>query len=126
MIVLDASALLAFLFRETGHQVVGQHIEDACISTVNLSEVASRFVRDGIDPIPLIELLGETAIQIAPFNTTQAMHAARFLQHTAGLGLSLGDRACLSLAREKQLAALTADAAWKKAADIDIDIVVIR
>ncbi|NOS89744.1 MAG: twitching motility protein PilT [Methylococcaceae bacterium] len=33
MIVLDASALLAYLFEETGHQVVAQYIEDACIST---------------------------------------------------------------------------------------------
>lgn len=53
MIVLDASALLAYLFEETGHQVVAQYIEDACISTVNLCEVAGRLVRDGVDPRPL-------------------------------------------------------------------------
>ncbi len=27
---------------------------DACISTVNLSEVAGRFIRDGIDATPII------------------------------------------------------------------------
>jgi PIN domain nuclease of toxin-antitoxin system len=47
MIVLDASALLAYLFKETGHEIVAKYIEDACISTVNLSEVAGRLIRDG-------------------------------------------------------------------------------
>ena len=55
MIVLDASALLAYLFRESGHQVVVEYIESACISTVNLSEVAGRLIRDGIDPSPFIQ-----------------------------------------------------------------------
>jgi PIN domain nuclease of toxin-antitoxin system len=54
MIVLDASGLLAYLFRETGHELVGKYLEDACISTVNLSEVVGRFVRDGIDAVMLI------------------------------------------------------------------------
>ena len=49
MIVLDASALLAYLFRETGHHIVEKYLESACISTVNLSEVAGRFTRDGLD-----------------------------------------------------------------------------
>jgi len=50
MIALDASALLAFLFREAGHERVGALIDDACLSAVNLSEVIARFVRDGHDP----------------------------------------------------------------------------
>ena len=49
MIVLDASALLAYLFREAGHRIVEKYVESACISTVNLSEVAGRFTRDGMD-----------------------------------------------------------------------------
>ena len=64
MIVLDASALLAFLFRETGHEIVGEHIEEACISTVNMSEVAGRFVRDGIDPAPLLDKILESSILV--------------------------------------------------------------
>lgn len=34
MIVLDASALLAYLFREPGHEMVAQYLESAYISTV--------------------------------------------------------------------------------------------
>lgn len=60
MIVLDASALLAYLFKETGHEIVAKYIEEACISTVNLSEVIGRLIRDGIDPIPLIQQIERT------------------------------------------------------------------
>ena len=53
MMVLDASALLAFLFREPGHDMVAEAMASACISTVNLSEALGRFARDGHDPEPL-------------------------------------------------------------------------
>ncbi len=45
MIALDASALLAFLFREPGHEMVAQKLEESCISSVNLAEVLGRFAR---------------------------------------------------------------------------------
>lgn len=120
MIVLDASALLAYLFEETGYQVVAQHIENACISTVNLSEVAGRLIRDGIDPMPLIQQIGLTSIGIIPFTQTQALYAADFILQTQRYGLSLGDRACLGLAKERQLAVLTADKVWSQLVDIEI------
>jgi len=45
MIALDASALLALLFQEPGHEVVARWMDQACMTTVNLSEVLDRFVR---------------------------------------------------------------------------------
>ena len=125
MIVLDASALLAFLFRETGHEVVGQH-EDACISTVNMSEVAGRFVRDGIDPAPLLDKISASTIQVVPFTLTQAIYAARLLQLTSRFGLSLGDRACLGLAHERGVAVLTADTVWVGLATINVEVMLVR
>ena len=47
MIALDASAFLAFLFREKGYERVGAVLDQACLSTVNLAEVIGRFVQDG-------------------------------------------------------------------------------
>jgi len=120
MIVLDASALLAYLFEETGCQVVAQYIENACISTVNLSEVAGRLIRDNIDPMPLIRQIGRTSISIVPFTETQALYAANFIPQTQRYGLSLGDRACLGLAKERQLAVLTADTVWSQLVDVEI------
>jgi PIN domain nuclease of toxin-antitoxin system len=42
MSVLDASALPAYLFDKLGAPVVTEIIDTACISSVNLSEVATR------------------------------------------------------------------------------------
>lgn len=126
MIVLDASALLAYLFREPGHEMVAQYLEGACISTVNLSEVAGRFIRDGIDATPLIQHVSQTSIEIVPFTQAHALHAAGLIPATKRHGLSLGDRACLGLARERNLAALTADVAWANIVGIGVAVIPIR
>jgi ribonuclease VapC len=126
MIVLDASALLAYLFRETGHEIVEQYIEDACISTVNLSEVAGRFIRDGIDVTPLIQHLEKTSIEIVPFNQEHALHAAELIPLTKPYGLSLGDRACLGLAATRNLVVLTADAVWGEIEGLNVEVITIR
>jgi ribonuclease VapC len=126
MIVLDASALLAYLFREAGHQVVEEYIESTCISTVNLSEVAGRFTRDGIDATLLLQQIQQTSIEIIPFSQLHALHAASLLPHTQRYGLSLGDRACLGLAKERQLPVLTADTVWTELMGIEVEIVQIR
>jgi ribonuclease VapC len=126
MIVLDASALLAYLFRESGHEIVEKYIENACISTVNLSEVAGRFIRDGIDATPVIQHINKTSIEIVPFTQAHALHAADFILKTQRYGLSLGDRACLGLAAARNLAALTADIAWSEIEGIDVKVIQIR
>ncbi|MEI6709340.1 MAG: type II toxin-antitoxin system VapC family toxin [Methylococcales bacterium] len=124
MIVLDASALLAYLFEESGHEIVAQYIENACISTVNLCEVAGRMCRDGVDPQPLLQQLERTAIEVIPFTQTHALYAANFIPQTQRYGLSLGDRACLGLAKDRQLAVLTADTVWSQL--VDVEVILIR
>lgn len=126
MIVLDASALLAYLFREPGHEIVANYIEDACISTVNLSEVVGRFIRDGIDATPLIQHLEKTSITFVPFSQEQALRTAELIPSTKPYGLSLGDRACLALATTRNLAALTADSVWSGLEEINVEIITIR
>ena len=66
MIVLDASALLAFLFREPGHETVAGEIGRACISTVNLAETLGRFARDGHDSEPVSRRLSASTLEIVP------------------------------------------------------------
>ena len=112
MIALDASALLAFLFAEKGHEEVAECLDDSCISTVNLAEVASRFARDGHDPRELCQRIVDSSIEIVPFLTSDAAIAAALVPITQEYGLSLGDRACLALAMTRQMPALTADRAW--------------
>ncbi len=112
MIALDASALLAFLFREPGHERVGAILDTACLSTINLAEVIGRFVRDGHDADPVLRRLTATAIEIVPFTAADAALAASLIPATRALGLSLGDRACLALALARDIPAITADRVW--------------
>lgn len=121
MIVLDASALLAFLFREPGHEAVARVLDRASMSTVNLAEVLARFARDGHDVAKVRQRLESGAIELVPFDAVQAQLCASLLPATRAAGLSLGDRACLALARSRGHEVMTADRAWR---DVDAGVVV--
>ena len=123
MTVLDASALLAFLFRESGHEPVAGVIDDCCMSTVNLSEVLGRFARDGHDPRDAAERIAASPIETVPFVEDHAALTAALLPRTADNGLSLADRACLALAIQRQIPVMTADRAWS---DIELPIPVVQ
>jgi len=117
--VLAASALLAHLRDEPGADVVAEAIADgAVISTVNLAEVFSRVADRGEDPAKLAAELTQSglldgAITVEPFTTADAIDAGRLRPLTRNAGLSLGDRACLALARRLDAPALTADTNWQ-------------
>ena len=54
-----------------------------------------------------------------------AVEIARLRPRTRAAGLSLGDRACLALARRLSVQTLTADQAWV-GAELGVDVVAIR
>jgi PIN domain nuclease of toxin-antitoxin system len=120
--VLDASALLAHLRDEPGADVVAEAIAGgAVISTVNLAEVFSRVADRGGDPAKLAAELTQSglldgAITVEPFTAADAIDAGRLRPLTRDAGLSLGDRACLALARRLDAPALTADTDWQAVA----------
>lgn len=99
-------------FDDDGHERVAEQLDDSCLSSVNLAEVASRFARDGHDPRELCQRITESTVEIVPFLTSDAAIAAALVPITQEHGLSLGDRACLALAMTRQIPALTADRAW--------------
>lgn len=121
-LVLDASALLAYLREEPGADVVAEAIAGGVvISTVNLAEVFSRSADRGADPAKLAAKLTQSglldgAITVEPFTATDAIDVAHLRPLTRDAGLSLGDRACLALARRLGAPVLTADTAWQGAA----------
>ncbi|MPZ50531.1 MAG: PIN domain-containing protein [Dehalococcoidia bacterium] len=124
--VLDASALLALFLEEPGSARVISVIEaGAAIIAVNLAEVVTRSIDLGLDIEPLRERLSNFQIAVYAFDSAQAWQAALLRPATRTAGLSLGDRACLALARELKLPALTADRSWARLS-LDIDIEVIR
>jgi ribonuclease VapC len=129
--VLDASALLAYLRDEPGADVVADAIAGgAAISTVNLAEVLGRAADRDVDPARLAAQMADRgllggAISVEAFTDADAIEVARLRPETRAQGLSLGDRACVALARRLGLPALTADTAWSRL-DLDVTLRQIR
>jgi ribonuclease VapC len=123
--VLDASALLALLNAEDGSAVVQDLLPDAIISTVNLAEVVTRLSNLDMPEPKIRDALGVLGLEIIPFDEDQAFQAGLLSTYTRYLGLSLGDRACLSLALTRHAIAVTADRTWKKL-DVGVEIRLIR
>lgn len=125
MVVLDASALLAFLYKEPGRDRVAAQMGACCLSTVNLSEAIGRFVRDGHSADQVFDQIQATSIEIVPLSAAEATVAASLIPLTKPLGLSLADRACLALAITRNVPVLTTDRAWA-GLDIGVPVHVIR
>ena len=124
-VVLDASALLALVNEEPGADTVLAAVPDSVMSAVNLAEVIAKLTDYGLVEDETRDVLVAFALDIAPFDEALAFLAGHLYGPTRRLGLSLGDRACLALARKMGLPALTADRTWSKL-DIGVDVQVIR
>lgn len=119
--VLDASALLIWLFREPGLEHVDALLRDheVAVSAVNISEtVATLLDRHVVEADAAIQAMELTII---PFDETRALAAASLRPITRHAGLSLGDRACLALARELNVPAVTADRSWLQV-DLGVEV----
>jgi len=124
--VLDASALLAWLHREPGLEIVEASLGSSVICSVNWAEVLQKIIARG-DQQPQdvggdLEFLG---LIVIPFTAGDAMTAANLWAVGRNVGLSLGDRACLSLAQRLGLPALTTDRVWETLS-LGIDVRLIR
>jgi len=73
----------------------------------------------------MLEDVVELGVTIEPFTSSHAHASAQLWAETRHSGLSLADRACLSLAEERSLPALTADQAWGSLT-LDVRIELIR
>lgn len=124
-VVLDASALLALIFREPGHEQVEQWLSGSVISAANLSEVATRLVRRGADDQEIRDILAGVGVPPVPVDQDIALQAAAMHRETAAQGLSLGDRLCLATAQARGVPAVTADRAWQ-GLQVAVEVVCIR
>lgn len=112
-VVLDASAVLAFITGEPGADVVEDAMSaDARCGAANWSEVAQKVRQAGRDWTLVVSLLNSYNITVEPVTAADGERAAERWESTSGL--SLGDRLCLALADRLQAEALTADRAWGK------------
>ena len=110
--MLDASALLAFVLKEPGKEVVAKNLTNAVISTVNLSEVAAKLSERGFEHLSIRALLPALGMEIVPFDSEDAFAAGELRAATRPLGLSFGDRACIALARKREIPIATSDSAF--------------
>lgn len=116
-VVLDASAVLAFLRDEPGADRVDAVLDEAVMLTVNLAEVASHYAAQGASDRDLRDLFSELTFSIVAPDADLAFAAALLRPLTARQGLSLADRFCLALAQREGVAALTADRIWADTVD---------
>jgi PIN domain nuclease of toxin-antitoxin system len=124
--VLDASALLAQLNGEPGFDVVEALISRSVISSVNWAEVLQKVIARGSREVRDVqEDLASLGLQVLPFTEEDAGPTARLWSTTRQAGLSLGDRACLSLAQKLGLSALTTDRGWT-ALNLEVEVRLIR
>ena len=117
-VVLDASAILALIYRDPGHERVAAALPGARASSVNWAEVVTILTRRGHpDPATAAEAIRALGIDLMPFTPHQAVRAGMLWTSTHSAGLSLGDRACLAAAESGDVeTVLTGDRAW---ADLD-------
>lgn len=113
-VVLDASALLAYLQNEPGSDSVRAVLEGAVISTVNWAEVIQKARAGKAEIGGLREDFEALGLKLEPFTAAQAEGAGGLWERTRQLGLSLGDRACLALGLERGETVYTTDSAWKR------------
>lgn len=131
-IVLDASALLAFLRNEPGAQQVAAALENtAHISIVNWAEVLSKIAELGINCRETIKILEEQgilgqALVIEPVTEEDCINIANLKQSTKKLGLSLGDRTCITLGIRMKARIFTTDKNWQHLNLSNLKIEVIR
>jgi PIN domain nuclease of toxin-antitoxin system len=124
-VVLDASALLAYLRSERGADRIAASIGDAIISAVNHAEVVSKLILRGAS-LPVVQkALGYLDLDVVDFDRDLAEASGELIMQTKSLGLSLGDRACLALAARESLPVLTTDRAWSDL-DIGVEVQLVR
>lgn len=118
--VLDASALLAYLYDESGASVVEEALaRGAYMSALNWAEVLSKTAELGEDPEDLAVKLEQQGLLkqgliIWPLTAEDAVLMAKIDGST--YPLSMGDRACISLAQRLSLPLLTANKTWQNLA----------
>ena len=140
-VVLDASALLAYLKNEPGGDRVDRVLAESVMSSVNWAKVIQKSIlilrgyanAAGVDVEGMLDDLQALGLIIEPFMSEDGEMAGRLWKQTRQYGLSLGvgvaspleTRACLSLGLRLGVAVLTSDRAWASL-NQSLDIQVIR
>jgi len=126
--VLDASAILAYAYKEKGAAKVESWIEKgAAVSALTVQETVSKLAQNGMPSLDAEELVVSLGLDIHVLDLKHAVKAGMMFPLTKAHGLSHGDRACLALAGSLGIPALTADKAWSDiSTELDVHVVQFR
>lgn len=124
--VLDSTALLALIFLEPGFELVEPLLSASAISSVNLAETINKLVLRGSPVDAARETLAALELEVEDWTEEMAYRSAEFTPFNKSHGLSLGDRACLTLAKRLHATAVTADRTWRRAPHWGVRIMIFR
>ena len=125
--VLDASAVLAWLFRERGEAVVDRMLEHAALSAVNLAEVLYQADETGMRTEHLqrdLEALGLRVVAFTDEDATLVQEVRRAAQRERQR-LAFADCCCLATGLRLNLPVVGGDQAWERLR-LGIDVHPIR
>lgn len=123
--VLDASVVLALINREPGWEAARSLMATGHVSAVNLAEVVSKLIEQGLAPAQAERVVSVLACSISDVDRRQGLRMGTLHAQTRGRNISLGDRACLALGEQLSLPIVTADRAWA-ALDLGLEIRLLR
>src|SRR5580765_412542 len=124
-VVLDSSAVLAYLQNEPGGETALTALTSAVMSSVNYAEVITKLIEWGATADEAETTAEVLALDLVAADATRCIQAGRLHERTKGRGVSIGDRFCLALAEETGLPVLTADKRWAEL-EIGVEVRLIR
>ncbi|MEO0683783.1 MAG: type II toxin-antitoxin system VapC family toxin [Cyanobacteria bacterium J06649_11] len=124
-VVLDASAIIAVIKEEPGHEAVMPFIRNAVVLSVNFSEAVAYFAKHIVDDQVVSKVVQPFARAVVPYGFEESFLAGKLIRDTQQHGLSLGDRACIALGMVRKTSVITTDRAWAQL-DVPIEIKLIR
>ena len=134
--VIDASAVLAYLFGERGGDEAEAWMgRGAAISTANAQEVIAKLVdKDVRAGRPLEDAVRDglqdfdgLVLEVVDLTIEDAVAAAAMVPLQRSANLSAGDRCCLALGRRLGLPVVHAEQRWQPlAGDLGLELVLVR
>jgi ribonuclease VapC len=124
-VVLDASAIIAVLRGEPGHEYVIPYLAGSLVSTINVAEVLCTARSFGSNPEKDSMALQMMQLKRMAFVEEQARIVASIYSQTSGSSIGIADRACLSLGIMHKLPVLTGDRTWA-ACDVGVEVRLFR
>jgi PIN domain nuclease of toxin-antitoxin system len=124
--ILDSTALIALVGLETGSQQIAGLLKHSAVSAVNLAETVNKLLEKGFSQAEVRVSLAKLELNVEDWSEAMAYRSAEFTQFNKSHGLSLGDRACLTLAKQLRATAVTSDRAWRRIPSLGVRIMIFR